>query len=778
VTAPVVSPPLVADDRSLAEKLVADLVLLPVEERAAALEARLAEMSPTEAAFMLSWEGRRRPSQIIDPVNDAALVLLLGGKGGGKTRGGSEGMCDRIEADQLRHGAFISRTPGDVRRVMIEGEESGFMVCAERRGIEAHYEPSKAQISITDGGTITLYSAEVPDSLRGPQHDTIWCLPAGTMVSTLGGDVPIECVAAGDVVLTRDGTGVVEWAGLTRRDAALVEVEHSAGRFRCTPDHPVWTEEHGWLRIDETRPGLTLWGCDTHPWSGHAKDAAGSSWHPSHGSNEAAAAGARETAATARSTTSNGTANAGTSKRNPDTEPTALATSCTEPSGNPSTDRSRPATPSRSTTRIMTGSTTTSRTLSLSRRANTPTSTLLEVGPRGTPSGVGATGNASGRSDNRKTSSVACAESPSNRPGCAPNTAPRIAGERYGRPLKLLAVTPLAETADTYDLTIRGRPEFFADGVLVHNCDEFAAWSQKKDEMGNTTFSNAMAGLRLGNHPLGIFTTTPKALPAIKDILTDETGLWRVARMTTWGNAANLPAVYLQNLRKMYGGTRLEAQEFYGLYVEDVEGALWTTEGLEATRLHLEHGQTWRDRLDERLPWRVIGVDPSVAKDGGGDECGIVGVGVGLDRRLYAILDASGHLGPRDWADRAVWAYHELGASCIVAEGNQGGALVSTVIANIDATIPVEIVHARAAKRARAEPISMLWQAEEGVQPIGSIVGTLPELEAELTGWSGLSTESPNRLDAFVWAASRCLPWLYEPTASWSSASGARRLPV
>jgi phage terminase large subunit-like protein len=444
----------------------------------------MAELEPRDAAFLLSWEGRRRPSQTIDPTGDTLLVAFLGGRGAGKTLAVSEAICDRIEADMLHHGAFVSRTPGDVRRVMIEGEESGFMACAERRGIKADHQPSLAQIKIIDGGTITLYSAQEPDSLRGPQHDT-------------------------------------------------------------------------------------------------------------------------------------------------------------------------------------------------------------------------------------------------------------LAG------------------------------------------DEFGAWPQKRDAMGNTAFTNAMAGLRLGEHPLGIFATTPKAIPEVRDILTDTTGLWRAVRMTTWGNAANLAPGFIQTLHLMYGGTRLAAQEFDGIFLEDSEGALWTTAAIEASRLHLEIGRDWRSVLDDRLVRRFVAIDPSVARDGGGDECGIVGGGVGLDRRFYIVGDWSGHMSPHDWAARAVLACRDIGAEMIVAEGNQGGALVADAIHNVDPTIRVEIVHARNAKRARAEPVAMLWQAEVGEEPIASIVGSLPELEAEMTSWDGASsTESPNRIDAAVWLGTKCLPLLYEPAATWSSTSSVRRLPV
>lgn len=423
------------------------------------------------------------------------------------TRSGAEAVCDRIEAGKLEHGGFISRTPGDVRRTMIEGPRSGFMVCAERRGIRVKHYPALAEIRILShgGGSISTYSAHQPEALRGPEHDTIWA-------------------------------------------------------------------------------------------------------------------------------------------------------------------------------------------------------------------------------------------------------------------------------------------------------DEFAAWPLKLDEMGGSAFSNALLGLRLGDDPLGIFTTTPRATAAMREVMANESGLWNVRRMATISNAANLPPGFLPALIRLYGGSRLFAQEVEGLYVEDVEGALWATSRIEASRLHPADlgwqlaGMTEEDALLAKiaaveavaggLPWRYVAVDPSFAEDGGGDECGIVVGGVGLDRRLYVLADYSGNLPPEAWAARVVWAWRVAGCTSAVVEANMDRYGVSKTLELADRAMPVEWVNARTSKRARAEPVSILWHdAPEGlwVPPhrlgVASIVGSLPGLEAECTGWDSRSNVSPNRIDALAWLGWRCFEHLFQNEAGWA-ASPTWQLPT
>lgn len=484
---------LLEDDRSLAERIAGPLAKLPADQRAEALQETLAELSDDELRYLLSWEGQRRPSQVVDPTDDATLVALIGGRGSGKTRGGAEGILDRHEAGELHHGALISRTPGDVRRVMIEGPKSGLVVCGERRGIRVHHQPSLMRVLLSGAGrtsVLTTYSAHEPEALRGPEHDTLWA-------------------------------------------------------------------------------------------------------------------------------------------------------------------------------------------------------------------------------------------------------------------------------------------------------DEFAAWPDLRDGMGNTAFSNAVGGLRLGDRPLGIFTTTPKAVPSVRQIMQDDTGLWRVARMSTWANAANLPPSWLESLRKLYEGTRLEAQEFLGLFLEDAEGALWATVDLETTRVKLPellganpteellHAYQVAAELAGGLPWVWVAVDPSYSEDGGGDQCGIIVGGVGMDRQLYVLADLSGKWGVNQWVDLVVWACDVLGCPAVV-EGNLAQGMTATTLKAARNDLPIEWVRARDGKRARAEPVSLLWQ---GTYKTAHIVGRLPGLEMELTGWDSRTKKSPNRLDALAWLGHKALEVMFQGEVAATSGTSGLVLP-
>lgn len=322
--------------------------------------------------------------------------------------------------------------------------------------------------------------------------------------------------------------------------------------------------------------------------------------------------------------------------------------------------------------------------------------------------------------------------------------------------------------------------------------DEFAAWPRRRDPLGNTAFSNLEAALRAGPDPRMILTTTPKAVPEIDEAMRDARkpgSVWTVTRMPTWANRAHLPRSFIRRLLQRYGGTRLAAQEFDGLYVADVEGALWTTPGLEFSRVlldttietpmgvHMAKGLRRLDELGVALTHTYVAVDPSAAEDGEGDECGIVVGGIGSDRRFYVIGDFSGHLGPSEWSAAALSAYRASGALSIVAEGNKpGGALVRGIMHATDPSVPVEIVHARQGKRARAEPVAILWDGDDRTAPRASMVGYFPELEAELTGWDSRSdARSPNRLDALAWLGTKAAEHLYwTPTAASDAFSGVR----
>jgi phage terminase large subunit-like protein len=179
-------------------------------------------------------------------------------------------------------------------------------------------------------------------------------------------------------------------------------------------------------------------------------------------------------------------------------------------------------------------------------------------------------------------------------------------------------------------------------------------------------------------------------------------------------------------------------RQWYGAeFLEDAEGALWTRALIDVRE---------QPRELRRI---VVALDPSVAADGGGDECGIVVAGVDYEGHLWALRDGSGRMSPSAWAARAVALYEEHQADAIVAEANNGGALVETTLRAFGATGRVKLVHAARGKRSRAEPVSALYE-----QGRAHHVPGLATLEDELCTWSASAGDpSPNRLDALVWAA-------------------------
>ena len=289
-------------------------------------------------------------------------------------------------------------------------------------------------------------------------------------------------------------------------------------------------------------------------------------------------------------------------------------------------------------------------------------------------------------------------------------------------------------------------------------CDELAKWPH-----GDDTFDNLMMGLRLGDRPRTIITTTPKPVTLLKRIL----DLPRCAR--THGRSDDNPdsaADFRSAMREMYAGTRLGRQELEGLLLEDVEGALWTRDMLEKARdSHfqarsgtLKHGGAESDCPQSRggaesgCPFKriVIGVDPPASS--GGDACGIVVCGLGADGIAYVLADLSaGGLRPEGWARRVAAAAELWDAQRVVAEKNQGGDMVESVLRAADSNLPVKLVTATKGKAARAEPIALRF--ETGRAKLG---GRFPELEDELcaityAGYDG-PTNSPDRADAMVWA--------------------------
>jgi predicted phage terminase large subunit-like protein len=257
--------------------------------------------------------------------------------------------------------------------------------------------------------------------------------------------------------------------------------------------------------------------------------------------------------------------------------------------------------------------------------------------------------------------------------------------------------------------------------------DELAAWRYPE------ALDMLMFGLRLGNDPRSVVTTTPRPTKLIRELITAPTTT--VTTGSTYDNLANLAPAFAEQIIRKYEGTRLGRQELLAELLTDVPGALWTYAMLEDRRAAPD------------LVRVVVAIDPAVTSGEDSDETGIVVAGLGVDGRGYVLADRSCRLSPDGWASRAVGAFDDHRADLVVAEVNNGGDMVESTVRTVRKTLPYKKIHASRGKQTRAQPVAALYE-----QGRVSHVEVFPELEEQLTTWTPESGTSPDRLDALVWA--------------------------
>jgi phage terminase large subunit-like protein len=268
-----------------------------------------------------------------------------------------------------------------------------------------------------------------------------------------------------------------------------------------------------------------------------------------------------------------------------------------------------------------------------------------------------------------------------------------------------------------------------------------AAWA---DELAKWPYPDAMwdmlqFGLRLGPRPRCVITTTPRPIALLKRLMNDSQT--QTTTMATHANAAHLAPTFIAEIEARYAGTLLGRQELCGELIDDVEGALWSRKDIDKQRVPTPPCAMSRV---------VVAVDPPATSSKNSALCGLVAAGQGADGQFYVLSDASLKGTPHAWAQAAVSLYHRLEADSLVAEVNQGGEMVEAVIRAADPNLPVQSVRATRSKWLRAEPISQLY-AKGRVHHVGA----LPDLEDEMCAFTlegTSSNQSPDRLDALVWA--------------------------
>ena len=257
--------------------------------------------------------------------------------------------------------------------------------------------------------------------------------------------------------------------------------------------------------------------------------------------------------------------------------------------------------------------------------------------------------------------------------------------------------------------------------------DEVRTWYSAQE-----VWDILMFGLRLGEHPRCVATTTPLPIKLLRNLLKMPNVV--VTGGTTYENRANLAPSFYSQIVSQYEGTRLGQQEIHAELLDDVPGALWTRDIIK-----------YKKAPD--LVRVVVAIDPATTSKDTSDETGIIAAGKGIDGHAYVMADRSARVSPDRWARRAVQAFDDFDADVVVGEVNNGGDLVELTIRTVRKSISYKAVHASRGKYVRAEPVSALYEQDKV-----SHVEPFTDLEDQMCTWLPESGESPDRMDALVWA--------------------------
>lgn len=318
--------------------------------------------------------------------------------------------------------------------------------------------------------------------------------------------------------------------------------------------------------------------------------------------------------------------------------------------------------------------------------------------------------------------------------GIIRNAPPWCAGKVEYEPSKRRLTWPNGSWATVYSSEepdqLRG---FSGDTAWL---DELAKWRRAKECWDMLQYGMREAS---SDHPRALITTTPRPIPVLRQILQSPNTVEVTG--SSYENKSNLDPGWYTDVLSQYEGTRLGRQEIHGEILDDTPGALWTLDMIDAHRVSAAPD----------LVRIVVAIDPAVTAGEESDSTGIIVGGIDRKRHGYVLADLTCRVSPERWASVAVGALDRYDGDRIIAEANNGGDLVESVLRAVDRNIPYKKVHAARGKRTRAEPVAALYEQ-------GKIhhVGSFPELEDEMTTFVP-GDDSPDRMDALVWAFTELL---------------------
>ena len=514
---------------------------------------RLSAMSDHDrAAFLwyMRWNDLQAMPHQVEPAGDWwSIWMMLAGRGAGKTRTAAETVgLWAIENPRTRW-LVAAPTSSDVRGTCFEGESGLLAVIPKELIVPEGYNRSLHEITLVNGSLIKGISASEPDRFRGAQWHGAWCCTPGTLIMLANGrEIPIEDVTGGHYLMTRHGVRKVLCSSISGNPNDLVTIGCGNTSLTVTIDHPILVGDQ-WIPAGDIRPGDFVWGTST--------SAAGMRTESSTSSarGQSPKVGSSTTRMRTRATTTLTTLRQCLARSISGF--TQLAAQTLTPRKQLQTEPLSPCAP-QSQQSASSAKPTLSQRL-LARLASSALGRALRLGAAtNSPQSCAAASSAKASTLPRSDSSGTAASNATTSPQC---------GHIELKQLEVLRVGRLPNSV-TYNLTVEGEHEFIANGIVVHNCDELAAWDYLQESWDMIMFS-----VRLGKRTKVIVTTTPKPKPLIMDLVGRESDDVVITRASTYSNIKNLAPSFQKQILQ-YEGTNLGRQEIHAEIIDPEEGGI------------------------------------------------------------------------------------------------------------------------------------------------------------------------------------------------------------